>query len=191
MGQIDELSKKKAYQLFDSGDISSIEIGTIKGLRQIHKYLFEGLYDFAGIIRNQNISKGGFRFASSLYLNESLAKIEAMPETAFKEIIKKYVELNIAHPFMEGNGRSGRLWLDLILKKNLKACVDWQKVGKIAYLQAMERSPINDLEVKTLLKKALTDKIGNREIFIKGIEQSYCYEEAENYKENIVKGKND
>ena len=190
MGQIYGLSKKKAYQLFDSGDISSIEVGTIKGLRQIHKCLFEGLYDFAGIIRSQNISKDGFRFASSLYLNESRAKIEAMPETAFKENIKKYVELNIAHPFMEGNGRSGRLWLDLTLKKNLKVCVDWQKVDEIAYLQAMERSPINDLEVKTL-KKALTDKIGNREIFIKGIEQSYCYEEAENYKENIVKGKND
>ncbi|MCA6079380.1 MAG: Fic family protein [Endomicrobium sp.] len=191
MGQIDGLSKKKAYQLFDSGDISNIEVGTIKGLRQIHKCLFEGLYDFAGIIRNQNISKGGFRFAGSLYLNESLAKIEAMPETDFKEIIKKYVELNIARPFIEGNGRSGRLWLDLILKKNLKVCVDWQKVDKIAYLQAMERSPINDLEVKTLLKKALSDKIGDREIFIKGIEQSYYYEEAENYKENIVKGKND
>ena len=191
MGQIDGLSKKKAYQLFDSGDISSIEVGTIKGLRQIHKCLFEGLYDFAGIIRSQNISKGGFRFASSLYLNESLAKIEAMPETTFKEIIKKYVELNIAHPFMEGNGRSGRLWLDLILNKNLKVCVDWQKVDKIAYLQAVERSPINDLEVKTLLKKALSDKIGDREIFIKGIEQSYYYEEAENYKENMVKGKND
>jgi len=189
MRRIDELSKKKAYQLFDSGDIENIEVGTVKGLCQIHKYLFEGLYDFAGVIRNQNISKGGFRFASSLYLNESLSKIEKLPETTFEEIIRKYIELNIAHPFMEGNGRSSRIWLDLILKKNLKKCVDWQKVDKTAYLQSMERSPINDLEIRTLLKEALTDKIDKREIFINGIEQSYYYEEDENHKENIVKGR--
>jgi cell filamentation protein len=190
MSRIDELSKRKAYQLFDSGDIEKIEIGSIKGLLQIHKYLFDGLYEFAGVIRNQNISKGGFRFASSLYLKESLTKIEAMSETTFEDIVKKYVELNIAHPFMEGNGRSGRIWLDLILKKNLKVCIDWQKVDKIAYLQAMERSPINDLEIRTLLKGALTDKIDERETFVKGIEQSYYYEEDGNYKENTIEGKN-
>ncbi|MDR1123201.1 MAG: Fic family protein [Elusimicrobiota bacterium] len=186
MNKIDELSKQKAYKLFDSGDIEKIEAGTLKGLCQIHKYLFDGLYDFAGKIREQNISKGGFRFASSLYLNESLAKIEKMPEISFEEIIKKYVELNIAHPFMEGNGRSGRIWLDLLLKKRLKKCVDWQKVDKTAYLQAMERSPVNDLEIRTLLKEALTDKINERETFIKGIEQSYYYEEDENCKSNVI-----
>jgi len=179
MNNIDELSKKKAYNLYDSGYINDIEIGTIKGLCQIHKYLFGGLYNFAGIIRDKNISKGGFRFASSIYLNESLAKIEQMPETSFEDIIKKYVELNIAHPFMEGNGRAGRIWLDLILKKNLKLCVDWQKVDKTDYLQAMERSPINDLEIRTLLKTALTPQINERELFIKGIEQSYYYEEVD------------
>ncbi|MDR1684304.1 MAG: Fic family protein [Elusimicrobiota bacterium] len=179
MGKTDELSKQKAYRLFDSGDINKMEAGTLKGLRQIHKYLFDGLYDFAGRVRTKNISKGSFRFASSLYLKESLDKIEKMPEASFDDIIKKYVEINIAHPFMEGNGRSGRIWLDLILKKNLKKCVDWQCVDKTAYLQAMERSPVNDLEIKTLLQNALTDKINERETFIKGIEQSYYYEEHE------------
>jgi cell filamentation protein len=177
MSKIDELSKQKAYKLFDSGEINNIEAGTIEGLCRIHKLLFGGLYSFAGLIRDKNISKGGFRFARSLYLKESLAKIEALPEDTFENIIKKYVELNIAHPFMEGNGRSGRIWLDLVLKKNLKMCVDWKKVDKTDYLQAMERSPVNDLEIRTLLKESLTDKINERETFIKGIEQSYYYEE--------------
>ncbi len=177
MTKTDELSKQKAYALFDTGEINNIEAGTLKGLCQIHKYLFDGLYAFAGEIREKNISKGGFRFASSIYLQESLAKIEQMPEDTFENIIKKYVEMNIAHPFMEGNGRAGRIWLDLMLKKNLKLCVDWQCVDKSRYLEAMERSPVNDLEIKTLLKDALTDKINEREIFIKGIEQSYYYEE--------------
>jgi len=173
---IDERSKKKAYLLFDSGEIRSVEIGTTLGLCQIHKYLFDGLLSFAGQIRNAQISKGNFRFASALYLAESLKKIEQMPENTFEEIIAKYVEMNIAHPFMEGNGRSGRIWLDLILKKNLKKCVDWSLVGKRAYLSAMERSPVNDLEIRELLRLALTDKIDDREIFMKGIDRSYYYE---------------
>ncbi len=176
MSETDSLSKQKAYELFDSGVINSIEVGTLKGLLQIHKYLFDGLYNFAGEIRQKNISKGNFRFASSLYLSEILAKVEKMPETTFEEIIAKYVEINIAHPFMEGNGRSGRIWLDLMLKKNIQQCIDWQKVDKTSYLSAMERSPANDLEIRTLLKSALTDKINDREIFLKGIEQSYYYE---------------
>ena len=142
----------------------------------IHKYLFNNLYDFAEQIRTKNISKGNFRFANSLYLKEILEKIEQMPEDTFEDIIKKYVEMNVAHPFMEGNGRSTRIWLDMILKKNLKKVVDWQKVDKDLYLQAMERSPINDLELRFLLQVALTDKINDREIIFKGIEQSYYYE---------------
>ena len=177
---IDELSKEKAYQLFDSGVINTIEVGTFKGLCQIHKFLFDGLFKFAGEIRAKNISKGNFRFAGALYLDEALSKIEKMPENTFEEIIAKYVEMNIAHPFMEGNGRSGRIWLDLILKKNLKKCVDWSLVGKTAYLSAMERSPVNDLEIKELLRSALTDKINDREIFMKGIDRSYYYEEEGN-----------
>jgi cell filamentation protein len=171
--------KQNAYRLFDSGDINKIEVGTVNGLRQIHKYLFSGTYAFAGEIRDKNTSKGGFRFASAMYLNKVLPAIEKMPEDTFENIIKKYVEMNIAHPFMEGNGRSGRVWLDLILKKNIKKCVDWQRVDKTAYLQAMERSPVNDLEIRTLLQNALTDKINEREIFIKGIDQSYYYEEED------------
>ena len=177
---IDEQSKEKAYALFDSGLINTIEAGTIKGLCQIHKYLFEGLFDFAGIIRDKNISKGSFRFASALYLDESLKKIELMPENTFEEIIAKYVEINIAHPFMEGNGRNARIWLDLILKKNLKQCIDWSQVGKRAYLSAMERSPVNDLEIRELLRQALTDKINDREVYLKGIDRSYYYEEEGN-----------
>jgi len=174
---IDYLSKQKAYEMYDGGAIKKFEIGTVKGLKQIHKYLFDGLYDFAGEIRTQNISKKKFRFASALYLKESLLKIEEMPETNYEEIIAKYVEMNVAHPFLEGNGRSGRIWLDLILKKNLEKCVDWQNVDKNKYLSAMERSPVNDLEIRELLRVALTDKINDREIFMKGIEQSYYYEE--------------
>ena len=145
MKQIDEKSLQKAFQLFESGDIERMEIGTTKGLQQIHKYIFGGLYDFAGKIRDKNISKGGFRFANALYLNEILPKIEQMPENTFEEIIAKYVEMNIAHPFMEGNGRTMRIWLDLILKKHLNKVINWQLVDKTLYLQAMERSPINDL----------------------------------------------
>ena len=153
MKQIDEKSLQKAFQLFESGDIERMEIGTTKGLQQIHKYIFGGLYDFAGKIRDKNISKGGFRFANALYLNEILPKIEQMPENTFEEIIAKYVEMNIAHPFMEGNGRTMRIWLNLILKKHLNKVINWQFVDKTLYLQAMERSPINDLEIRFLLKK--------------------------------------
>ena len=153
-----------------------MEIGTTKGLQQIHKYIFGGLYDFAGKIRDKNISKVGFRFANVLYLNEILPKIEQMPENTFEEIIAKYVEMNIAHPFMEGNGRTMRIWLDLILKKRLNKVINWQFVDKTLYLQAMERSPINDLEIRFLLKENLTSETENREIIFKGIEQSYYYE---------------
>ncbi len=176
MRHIDKKSLENAYRLFDKGDINKFEIGTTKGLQQIHNYLFKDLYDFAGKIRKNNISKGGFRFANSLYLNEALAKIEQMPENTFEEIIAKYVEMNIAHPFLEGNGRTMRIWLDIILKEQLKKVVNWQFVDKILYLQAMERSPINDLEIRTLLAANLTEEINNREIIFKGIEQSYYYE---------------
>jgi cell filamentation protein len=176
MKNIDKSSLEKAYRLFESNDINTIEIGTTKGLKEIHRYLFEGLYDFAGEIRTNNISKGGFRFANALYLNEILLKIELMPESSFEEIIAKYVEMNIAHPFLEGNGRSMRIWLDMILKKQLKKVVNWQFIDKTLYLQAMERSPINDLELRTLLIGHLTDDVDNREIIFKGIEQSYYYE---------------
>lgn len=176
MKNIDKESLKKAYHLFDSGDINKIEIGTTKGLQQLHNYLFDGLYDFAGKIRIHNISKGGFRFATALYLKEILVKIESMPENSFEEIIAKYVEMNIAHPFMEGNGRTMRIWLDMILKSKLQKVVNWQFVDKTLYLQAMERSPINDLEIRTLLYANLTNDINNREIIFKGIEQSYYYE---------------
>lgn len=176
MKNIDKISLEKAYRLFESKDIHQIEVGTTRGLQDIHTYLFSGLYDFAGQIRINNISKGSFRFANALYLNEILLKIEQMAESSFEEIIAKYVEMNIAHPFMEGNGRTMRIWLDMILKKNLKKVVNWQYVDKTLYLQAMERSPINDLELRTLLGAQLTEDIENREIIFKGIEQSYYYE---------------
>jgi len=176
MKNIDKNSLEKAYSLFESGDIDNIEVGTLHGLNQIHKYLFDGLYDFAGQIRNDNISKGGFRFANALYLKEILVKIEQMPENNFEQIIAKYVEMNIAHPYMEGNGRAMRIWLDMMLKTKLKKMVNWQLADKTLYLQAMERSPINDLELRTLLFSALTDDIQNREMIFKGIEQSYYYE---------------
>jgi cell filamentation protein len=176
MKNIDKNSLENAYRLFESNDINKLEVGTTKGLQQIHNYLFGGLYDFAGEIRKMNISKGGFRFANSLYLDEILVKIEQMTENNFEEIIAKYVEMNIAHPFLEGNGRSMRIWLDMILKKRLAKVVNWQFVDKTLYLQSMERSPINDLELRTLLKENLTNEIDNREIIFKGIEQSYYYE---------------
>ncbi|MDP2892741.1 MAG: Fic family protein [Sulfurimonas sp.] len=176
MKNIDKHSLENAYRLFETKDIDTIEIGTLKGLQQIHKYFFCGLYDFAGELREVNISKGGFRFANSLYLKEILPKIEQMPQESFKAIIAKYVEMNIAHPFMEGNGRTMRIWLDMMLKYELKQVVDWQNVPKELYLQAMERSPINDLEIRTLLFENLTEKIDDREVIFKGIEQSYYYE---------------
>jgi len=176
MRNVDKKSLENAYRLFKSGAIETFEVGTTKGLRQIHKYLFDQLYDFAGQVRKQNISKGGFRFANTLYLNEILLKIEQMPEHTFEEIIAKYVEMNIAHLFMEGNGRTMRIWLDMMLKKNLKKVVNWQYVDKVLYLQAMERSPINDLEIRTLLSANLTEDVNNRDLIFKGIEQSYYYE---------------
>jgi cell filamentation protein len=176
MKNIDKKSLEKAYQFFETGEVDKVEIGSTKGLQQIHHYLFNSLFDFAGEIRTHNISKGGFRFANALYLNEILVKIEEMPEDTLEAIIAKYVEMNIAHPFMEGNGRTMRIWLDLILKSRLNKVVNWQFVDKALYLQAMERSPINDLEIKTLLSSNLTDEINNREITFKGIEQSYYYE---------------
>jgi cell filamentation protein len=177
MKSIDKKSLLNAYKLFKLGDIEKFEIGTIKGLQQIHLYLFKDLYEFAGQIREKNISKGNFRFANSLYLKEILIKIESMPESNLQEIISKYVEMNIAHPFEEGNGRSMRIWLDMILKKNLKKIVNWQFIDKTLYLQSMERSPVNDLEIKTLISYNLTIDIENRDMIFKGIDQSYYYEE--------------
>jgi cell filamentation protein len=174
---IDGKSKTKAYALFESSFIESIEVGTAKGLQQIHAYLFGGLYDFAGQIRQNNISKGGFQFAASRFLGDTLKQIEAMPENTFDEIVNKYVEMNIAHPFMEGNGRSTRIWLDLILKKRLKKCVDWSKISKRVYMNAMMLSPTKSNTLKTLLNNELTTKINDREMFMKGIDYSYYYEE--------------
>ena len=176
---IDGKSKAKAYALFESSFIDSIEVGTTKGLQQIHAYLFGGLYDFAGQIRQKNISKGGFQFAAACFLDKTLKKIDEMPETTFEEIVDKYIEMNIAHPFMEGNARATRIWLDLILKKRLKKCVDWSRINKKDYMNTMIQSPTNSNILKILLKNALTDKINDREMFMKGIDYSYYYEENE------------
>ncbi|HKL95669.1 MAG TPA: Fic family protein [Paludibacteraceae bacterium] len=174
---IDGKSKTKAYALFESSLIDHIEVGTAKGLQQIHAYLFGGLYNFAGQIRQKNISKGGFQFAVSHFLGNTLKEIESMPETSFDEIVNKYVEMNMAHPFMEGNGRSTRIWLDLILKKRLQKCVDWSQISKTDYLNAMMLSPTNSSVLKTHLQNALTTKINDRELFLKGVDYSYYYEE--------------
>lgn len=176
---IDGQSRKKAYTLFESGLIDTIEIGTIKGLQQIHAYLFGGLYDFAGKIRTVNIAKGGFQFAIVQYLSQTLDNIEKMPEKTFNEIMEKYVEMNIAHPFREGNGRATRIWLDLMLKRSLRKCVDWSKINKNDYLSAMTHSVLDAKDIKELVKNALTDKIDDREMFMKGIDYSYYYEQQE------------
>lgn len=176
---IDEKSKQKAYELFESGFVDEIEVGTVKGLQQIHNYIFGGLYDFAGQIRTMNIAKGGFAFAPAMYLDGALAHTEAMPENTLENIVNKYVEMNVAHPFMEGNGRSTRIWLDLILKKNLKQCVDWSQIDKTDYLTAMKESVDDPTKIFQLLKGALTSEIDSREIIIKGIDYSYYYEIGE------------
>ena len=176
---IDGKSKTKAYALFESSLLNTIEAGTVNGLKQIHAYLFGGLYDFAGKIRTVNISKGGFRFAVAEFLPQTLDEIQKMPETTFEQIAEKYVEMNIAHPFREGNGRTTRIWLDLMLKKSLKKCVDWSLINKKSYLDAMTESVTDSTKIKTLLQNALTDKIADREMFMKGIDYSYYYEEAD------------
>ena len=172
----ERISKKKALELFENGILDRLEVGTFESLKMIHKYLFGDIYDFAGEMRSVNISKGNFRFAPLMYLETALANIDKMPQTNFNEIIEKYVEMNIAHPFREGNGRSTRIWLDCILKKEIGMVVDWSKVDKEDYLLAMERSPIKDIEIKHILKNALTDKINDREVYMKGIDHSYYYE---------------
>lgn len=178
----EKLSKKKAVLLFESGYLHTLKAGTVDSLLKIHKYLFDEIYDFAGKVREVNISKGNFRFAPAMYLHAALESIEKMPQATFDEIIEKYVEMNIAHPFREGNGRSTRIWLDLILSQELHMVVDWSKVDKDDYLLAMERSPIKDVEIKHLLKTALTDKINDREVYMKSIDYSYYYEGYASYK---------
>ncbi len=172
----EKITKLKAIRLFEEKKMDLFEVGTFKGLSQIHKYLFEDVYDFAGDIRKENISKGNFRFASVVYLEDALKKIDKMPHTNFDEIVQKYIEMNVAHPFREGNGRSMRIWLDLMLKKQINMVVDWSKINKEDYLLAMERSPIKNVEIKFLLEQALTNKIEDRQVYIKGIDVSYNYE---------------
>ena len=178
----EKLSKKKAIQLFESGYLDSLDAGTFASLAKIHKFLFEEIYDFAGQVRDVNIAKGNFRFAPVIYLQAALENIDKMPQKSFDEIIAKYVEMNVAHPFREGNGRSARIWLDLMLKKELNLVVDWSKVNKEDYLLAMERSPIKDLEIKHILQNALTNKVNDRELYMKGIDHSYSYEGYSTFK---------
>lgn len=178
----EKISKRKALELWNSGKFEKLKAGTFEALSKIHKELFEDIYTFAGKLRNENISKGNFRFASALYLQEAVANIEKMPQSNFDEIIVKYVEMNVAHPFREGNGRSMRLWLDQMLKNEIHKVIDWSRVDKNLYLQAMERSPINDLEIKKLLNSALTDKTNDRELFMKGLDVSYFYEDYMAYR---------
>ena len=178
----ERITKAKALELFDTNKINEIEVGTFNGLLQIHKFLFDDVYYFAGKLRNENIAKGNFRFVPCIYLTAALSKIDEMPQNTFDEIVDKYVEMNVAHPFREGNGRSTRIWLDLILKKELNQVVDWSKIDKEEYLLAMERSPIKDTEIKLLLQSALTDQINNRQVFMKGIDASYEYEGYSTYK---------
>ena len=183
----EKISKAKALKLFETGLLETFEVGTFEGLSKIHKYLFEEIYDFAGKMRDVNITKGSFRFAPIIYLKAALNNIAKMPQSTFDEIIEKYVEMNVAHPFREGNGRSARIWLDSMLKKQLRLVIDWSKVDKEDYLLAMERSPVKDVEIKLLLKAALTDKINNREVFMKGIDASYHYEGYNVYKTESLK----
>ena len=178
----EKISKKKAIELFESGYLDSLEPGTYLSLAQIHKYLFEDVYDFAGKLRTVNLAKGSFRFAPLMYLEAALANIDKMPQSTFDEIVEKYVEMNIAHPFREGNGRSTRIWLDLMLKKGIGKVVDWSRIDKEDYLLAMERSPVRDIEIKHLLHAALTDQINDRQIYMKGIDHSYYYEGYTSYK---------
>lgn len=183
----EKITKMKAMKLFETGKLNLFEVGTFKGLSQIHKYLFEEVYEFAGKIRTENISKSNFRFASAMYLEEALKQIDKMPQSNFDEIVDKYIEMNIAHPFREGNGRSTRIWLDMILKKEMGKVIDWRKINKEDYLLAMERSPIKNTEIKFLLKEALTDKINDREVYMKGIDASYKYEGYSTYKVEELK----
>lgn len=184
----EKISKKKALELLETGVLDTFEVGTFKGLAQIHRYLFEDIYEFAGQVRSVNLAKGSFRFAPLMYLEAALKHIDQMPQGTFDEIVEKYVEMNVAHPFREGNGRSTRIWLDSMFKKELGRVVDWSRVDKEDYLLAMERSPIKDVEIKILLKDALTDKVNDREVYMKGIDASYHYEGYYIYKtENIQK----